>query len=138
MQWSRRGGPSVRSCHRGARLICNVRRRGVSTEGAPSAMGWASRRRPRADATLVSGGGQRSLGASRKGALPWLTCKSGWFTTSQATPVCSLRRRAFEFGDNENKHLWYIDALVVSPWERTFYPAEATYDLKPNRLLKKL
>jgi hypothetical protein len=37
-----------------------------------------------------------------------------------------------------DKDVWWVDALIVDPWQNMFYLGEATYNLKPNPLLKKL
>jgi hypothetical protein len=34
--------------------------------------------------------------------------------------------RVLRYGKDTNKGFWYIDAFVVSPWDRTFYLGEAT------------
>jgi hypothetical protein len=59
----------------------------------------------------------------------YLTCDPRLFVAEE---------RILQYGKDKNKDFWYIDAFVVSPWERTFYLGEATYNLKPTPLLKKL
>lgn len=46
--------------------------------------------------------------------------------------------RLLRFGPDKDKDVWWIDALIVDPWGKMFYLGEATYDLRPNRLIKKL
>lgn len=46
--------------------------------------------------------------------------------------------RLLQYGPNKDKDVWWIDALIADPWSKMFYLGEATYDLRPNRLIKKL
>jgi len=45
--------------------------------------------------------------------------------------------RLLYHGTNPNDH-WWVDALIVDPWAKTFYLGETTYNPKPIPLLKKL
>jgi hypothetical protein len=45
--------------------------------------------------------------------------------------------RALYYGEGLDDN-WWIDVLIVDPWEKKFYLGEATYDPKPRRLLDKL
>ena len=46
--------------------------------------------------------------------------------------------RFLQYGPDKDKDIWWVDALIVDPWAKMFYLGEATYDLRPKRLLKKL
>lgn len=46
--------------------------------------------------------------------------------------------RLLIYGPDKNKDYWYVDVLIVDPWNKLFYLGEVTYDQRPNRLIKKL
>ena len=49
--------------------------------------------------------------------------------------VAEERALYYDDGLDDN---WWVDVLIVDPWEKIFYLGEATYDPRPRRLLKKL
>lgn len=46
--------------------------------------------------------------------------------------------RMLRYGHDPNKDIWWIDALAVDPWRKTFFLGEATYNPKPAPLMKKI
>jgi len=52
--------------------------------------------------------------------------------------VFVAEERQLQYGPDPEKDLWYIDALAADLWQRTLFIGEATYDLRPARLIRKL
>ena len=46
--------------------------------------------------------------------------------------------RMVRHGPHPDKDIWYIDALVVDPWQKTFFLGEATYNPRPTPLVRKV
>jgi hypothetical protein len=46
--------------------------------------------------------------------------------------------RRVQYGPDRDRDVWWIDALIADPWKKTFYLGEATYNLKPSPLAKKV
>jgi hypothetical protein len=59
----------------------------------------------------------------------YLTCDPHLFIAEE---------RMVRHGPHPDKDVWYIDALAVNPWEKTFYLGEATYSAKPAALVRKV
>ncbi|WP_137043551.1 hypothetical protein [Pseudolabrys sp. FHR47] len=45
--------------------------------------------------------------------------------------------RSLHFGDGLDDN-WWIDLLIVDPWQKIFFLGEVTYDPRPRRLVEKL
>src|ERR1700751_4022539 len=59
----------------------------------------------------------------------YLTCEPHRFIAEE---------RMVRHGPHRDKDVWWIDALAVNPWEKTFYLGEATYNAKPAALVRKV
>lgn len=46
--------------------------------------------------------------------------------------------RMLQYGSDANQKVWYIDAVAVDPWQKTFFLAEATYNPSPAPLMRKI
>jgi hypothetical protein len=52
--------------------------------------------------------------------------------------IFAQEERRVQYGPDADKDVWWIDALVVDPWQKTFFLGEATYNLKPSPLARKI
>jgi hypothetical protein len=59
----------------------------------------------------------------------YLTCDPHLFTAEE---------RMVRHGPHPDKDIWWVDALVVDPWQKTFWLGEATYNPKPTPLVRKV
>ena len=59
----------------------------------------------------------------------YLTCDPHLFVAEE---------RMLQYGPDRNKDIWWIDALVVDPWTKTFFLGETTYNPKPAPLMRKI
>jgi hypothetical protein len=59
----------------------------------------------------------------------YLTCDPHLFIAEE---------RMVRHGPHPDKDVWWIDALVVDPWQKTFFLGEATYNRSPTPLMRKV
>jgi hypothetical protein len=82
------------------------------------------------DATVVGlGGGGIPMAYLQERMVHYLTCDPHLFVAEE---------RMLQYGPDPSKDIWWIDALVADPWRKTFFLGEATYNLRPAPLVRKV